>query len=185
LKFAKKEEETQQVINEIQLLVEFHNLKEQKQKLEFLLNGGTTEDKVKHLIKNTVEKSKLDRNEYDILVREMKEFDDLEKMRENKQKDSITIELFPIGHFSVPKEKIDSFYEILSIDSYKLIKRLDFFFDNGIIPVLNILNENIIQEGYMNGNLDDKGIVSWRRIRVIREKLYNEEMKRQEIKYGL
>lgn len=185
LKFAKKEEETQQVIYEIQSMVEFHNLKEQKQKLEFLLNGGTTEDKVKHLIKNTVEKSKSDRKEYDELVREMKEFDDLEKKQENNKIESVTVELFPIGHFSVPKEKIDSFYEILHIDSYKLTKNFNFFFDNGIIPVLNILNENIIQEGYVNGNLDDKGIVSWRRIRVIRENLYKEKIRRQEVKHGL
>ena len=70
LKFAKKEDEAKQVIKEIQSLVDFHNLKEQNQKLEFLLNGGTTEDKIRHLIENTVEKSKSDRNEYDELVRE-------------------------------------------------------------------------------------------------------------------
>jgi hypothetical protein len=185
LKFAKRDKDTQEVINEIQSLVEFHNLKEQKQKLEFFLNGGTTEDKVKNLIDNTVEKSKSDRIEFDELVREMKEFDDLEKEQGNNKKDSVTVELFPIGHFSVPREKIDSFYEILNIDSYKLTKNLNFFFDNGIIPVLNILNENIIQEGYVNGYLDDKGIVSWRRIRMIRENLYKEKIKRQEIKYGL
>lgn len=185
LKFAKKEKEAQQVINELQSLVEFHNLKEQKQKLEFLLNGGTTEEKVKHLIKNTVEKSKSDRKEYDKLVQEMQEFDDLEKKQENYKNDSVTVELFPIGHFSVPREKIDSFYEILNIDSYKLTKNLNFFFDNGIIPVLNILNENIIQEGYVNGKLDDKGIISWRRIRIIRESLFKENIRRQEIKYGL
>jgi len=185
LKFAKKHNEAEQVINEIQALVEFHNLKEQKQKLEFLINGGTTEDKVKNLINNTVEKSKSDREEYDKLVQEMKEFDDLEKKQKRDKEESVTIELFPIGHFSVPKSKIDKFYEILNIDSYKLTKHLDFFFENGIIPILNILNENITKEGYANGKLDDKGIESWRRIRVIRENLYKDKILRQEIKYGL
>jgi len=185
LKFAKKEEEAQQVISEIQSLVDFHNLKEQKDKLEFLVNGGTTEDKVKYLIKNTVEKSKSDRKEYEELVREMKEFDELEKKQESNKTDSFTVELFPIGHFSIPKEKIDSFYEILNIDSYKLTKTLNYFFDNGIIPVLNILNEDIVQEGYGNGNLDDKGIVSWRRITMIRENLFKEKISRQEIRHGL
>jgi hypothetical protein len=185
LKFAKKQDEAEQVISEIQSLVDFHNLKEQKQKLEFLTNGGTTEDKVKHLIANTVEKSKSDRNEYDKLVREMTEFDDLEKKEKSDKEESVTVELFPIGHFSVPKEKIDTFYEVLNIDSYKLTKNLNFFFENGIIPILNILNENITKEGYVNGKFDDKGIESWRRIRMIRENLYKEKIRRQEIKYGL
>jgi len=185
LKFAKKQDEAEQVINEIQSLVDFHNLKEQKQKLDFLVNGGTTEDKVKQLIENTVEKSKSDREEYDRLVQEMKQFDDLEKKQKSDKEESVTIELFPIGHFSVPKGKIDKFYEILNIDSYKLTKNLNFFFENGIIPILNILNENITKEGYANGKLDDKGIESWRRIRVIRENLYIEKIRRQEIKYGL
>ena len=116
---------------------------------------------------------------------EKKEFDDLEKNQENEKMDTHTIELFPIGHFSVPKDKIDKFYEILNIDSYKLTKNLNFFFENGIIPVLNILNENISNEGYANGKLNDKGIESWRRIRVIRENLYKEKILRKEIKYGL
>ncbi|MBP1645225.1 MAG: hypothetical protein H6Q16_800 [Bacteroidetes bacterium] len=183
LKFAKKQNKAEQVINEIQALVDFHNLKEQKQKLEFLINGGTTEDKVKHLIEITVEKSKSDRDEYDKLVREMKEFDDLEKNQKRDKEESGTIELFPIGNFSVPKSKIDKFYEILNIDSYKLTKHLDFFFENGMIPILNILNENITNEGYANGKLDDKGIESWRRIRVIREDLYKEKIFRQDINY--
>lgn len=183
LKFSNKEADAKKVVNEIQSLINFHDLKEQKRKFEFLINGGTTEEKVKTLIENTLEKSKSEREEYDKLVNEMKEFDELEKNQENNKTESSTIELFPIGHFAIPKEKIDSFYEILNIDSYKLTKNLDFFFENGIIPVLNILNENITQEGYANGNLDDKGIASWRRIRVIRENLYKAKILRHEIKF--
>lgn len=182
LKFAKKQDDAEQVISEIKSLIDFHDLKEQKQKLEFLINGGTTEDKVRYLIANTVEKSKLDRDEYDKLVREMEQFDDLEKKQKIDKEESVTVELFPIGHFLVPKAKIDVFYEILNIDSYKLTKNLNFFFENGIIPILNILNENITKEGYANGKFDDKGIESWRRIRRIREDLYKEEIRRQEIK---
>jgi len=185
LTFAKKEEDARQVIDEIKSLIDFHNLKEQKQKLEFLLNGGTIEDKVKHLIANTIGKSKSEKNEYDILVREMKEYDELEKKKENTWIETVTVQLFPIGHFSIPVEKIDRFYEILNIDSYKLTKNLNFFFENGIIPILNILNENITQEGYVNGNADDKGIESWRRIRKIREYLFREKFRRNEIEHRL
>jgi len=115
----------------------------------------------------------------------MEAFDKLEeKQNSQKTKESVIVELFPIGHFSIPKENIDRFYEILNIDSYKLTKHLNYFFDNGIIPVLNILNKNITEEGPANGNLDDKGIDSWRRIRKIREDLFQEKFKRIKLKYG-
>lgn len=185
LKFTKKEDEAQVVISEIKSLIDFHNLKEQKKKLEFLLNGGTTEDNIKQLIANTIDKSKSDRDEYDKLVESMKEFDKLDEKQETSKTESVTVNLFPIGHFLIPMEKIDRFYEILNIDSYKLTKNLNFFFENSIIPVLNILNENISQEGYVNGNADDKGIESWRRIEEIRKDLFQERIKRQIIKYGL
>lgn len=186
LSFVNREIDAEKVLDEIRELIEFHNLKEQKQKLNFLLDGGTTEGKVKQLIENTIEKSKSDRDEFDKLTREMIVLDELEEKQESKDvSESVTVELFPIGHFAVPKKNIDRFYEILNIDSYKLTKHLNFFFENGIIPVLNILNENISQEGHANGNSDDKGIESWRRIRKIREDLFNEKIRRKKMKYGL
>ena len=116
----------------------------------------------------------------------MKSLDKLEEDEnlENDKTESVTIELFPIGHFSIARSRINEFYDILNIDSFKLIKHLDFFFDNGIIPVLNIFNE-IKVEGHCNGMLDDKGIESWRRIKEIRVGLYENKFKRQKMKYGL
>lgn len=183
LKFQREEEKSNQVINEIQTLIDLHDLKEQKVRLEFLLNEGTIEDKIHLLITDTLGKHDSDKNEFDKLVLEMREFDKLEKQNMNTRINSITIELFPIGHFSIPKEKLDILYDILGIDSYKLTRSLDYFFENGIIAVLNILNEKIIQEGYVNGNQDDKGIESWRRIRVIRENLFKNGMYRQNLKH--
>ncbi|MCK4663596.1 MAG: DUF4365 domain-containing protein [Bacteroidales bacterium] len=185
LHFVKKNNEAKKVADEISELIEFHSLKEQKKKFNFLLNGGTIEENVKKLLANTVEKSKADKAEHQRLVDEMKSFDKLEIEQGDKNIGGVvTVELFPIGHFSIPKNNIDQFYELLEIDSYKLTKHLDYFFDNGIIPVLNIFN-NIKVEGHCNGMLDDKGIISWRRIRKIREDLYKLKFKRKIIKYGL
>lgn len=184
--FLNNIEGASEIASEIEQLIEFHDLKEQKKKFHNLQNEGTIQERLKKLIQDTFEKSKLEKIEYDSLVEAMKLLDSKEQSGDvNKiDNDSYTIELFPIGHFAIPKKSLDEFYEILQIDSYKLTKHLNFFFENGIIPVLNIYN-HIIAEGYANGKLDDKGIESWRRIHEIRNKLYLANVKRRKLKIGL
>lgn len=184
--YMKKDDETARIAKEMNELTEFHDLKESKTKLDFLLNGGTIEEQLLVLFQNTVKKSEDSKKEYQELIDEMKAIDKLEEDEnlKNDKTESVTIELFPIGHFSIARSRINEFYDILNIDSFKLIKHLDFFFDNGIIPVLNIFNE-IQVEGHCNGMLDDKGIESWRRIKEIRVGLYENKFNRQKIKYGL
>lgn len=167
----------------MQELIEFHGLKEQKRKLDYLLDNGSTKDNLLKLVQNTVGKSKSDKDEYESLINEMKLLDEKEISELQSDSDLVTVELFPISHFSISKNRLDEFYEVLKIDSYKLTKHLDYFFDNGIIPVLNIFNE-IKEEGYANGKLDDKGIESWRKIRDIRVALYEKKFVRKKIKYG-
>lgn len=184
--FMKKDSEASLIAKEMQELIEFHDLNESKSKIDYLLDGGTIGEQLLNLFQNTFQKSENSKKEHQKLVNEMKALDKLEEEL-NFEKDKVevfTIELFPIGHFSVTKNRLNEFYEILNIDSYKLIKHLDFFFDNGIIPVLNIFNE-IKVEGPCNGILDDKGIESWRRIKEIREGLFESKFYRQKLKYGL
>lgn len=184
--YMKKDDETVRIVKEMNELVEFHDLKESKTKVDFLLNGGTIQEHLLTLFVNTVKKSEDSKKEYIDLVNEMKALDKLEEVEnlENDKTEAVMIELFPIGHFSFARNRINEFYDILNIDSFKLIKHLDFFFNNGIIPVLNIFNE-IKTEGHCNGMLDDNGIESWRRIKEIRVRLYENKFNRQKIKYRL
>ncbi|HTO15409.1 MAG TPA: DUF4365 domain-containing protein [Edaphocola sp.] len=183
LDFIGNVEDSKSVAKEMQELIEFHGLKEQKRKLDYLLDNGSTKDNLLKLVQNTVGKSKSDKDEYESLINEMKLLDEKEISELQSDSDLVTVELFPISHFSISKNRLDEFYEVLKIDSYKLTKHLDYFFDNGIIPVLNIFNE-IKEEGYANGKLDDKGIESWRKIRDIRVALYEKKFVRKKIKYG-
>lgn len=184
--YMKKDDETVRISKEMNDLAEFHDLKDSKAKIDFLLNGGTIQEHLLTLFQNTVEKSEDLKKEHLKLIDEMRALDKLEenKTLENNTNETVTIELFPIGLFSITRNQINEFYEILNIDSFKLIKHLDYFFDNGIIPVLNIFNE-IKNEGHCNGMLDDKGIESWRKIKNIRFHLYEKEFRRQKTKYGL
>lgn len=185
LQFINKQKESDEIVNELKELIDFHGLKECKRKLDFLLDHGTTKERLVKLFQDTVGKSKAERAEYHSIIKEMKTIDNQEiKENENDNNDkTTTIELFPIGHFSVQKNRLNEFYQLLQIDSNKLIRHLEYFFDNEIIPVLNIFNE-IKEEGYCNGMMDDKGIVSWRKIRDIRVKLYEKKFKRKIIKFG-
>lgn len=184
--YMQKDDESNKVAKEMINLAEFHDLKESKTKIGFLLNGGTIQEQLLTLFQNTVTKSDDSKKEYIELVNEMKALDKLEEDEqfEIDTTETVIIELFPIGHFSIIRNRINEFYDILNIDSFKLIKHLDFFFDNGIIPVLNIFNEIEI-EGPCNGMLDYNGIESWRRIKEIRVGLYEKKFKRHKIKYGL
>ncbi|KZS39510.1 hypothetical protein AWE51_25725 [Aquimarina aggregata] len=183
--YMKKDNEIASISKEMNDLAEFHDLKESKAKIDFLLNGGTIQEHLVTLFQNTVEKSDDLKKEHLKLVDEMKALDKLEedKILKDNESETVIIELFPIGHFSIVRNQINEFYDILNIDSFKLIKHLDYFFDNGIIPVLNIFNE-IKNEGYCNGMLDDKGIESWRKIKEIRFGLYEKEFRRQKINTG-
>ncbi|MDD4992739.1 MAG: DUF4365 domain-containing protein [Paludibacter sp.] len=180
LMFIKKHSDAEKVAAEIYQLIEFHDLKEAKRKFDFLRNDGTMENALLNMLSDTVGKAKKDRNEYDLLIDEMVELDELESKIENDQNDHervVIVELFPMKHFLIPKQRLDEFYELLHVNNYQLIKQLNMFFDNNIIPVLNIFNE-IEREGYLNGMADDKGIESWRKIRDIRVKLFNQKFRR-------
>lgn len=181
-RYMRNGDESSLIAKEMNELVEFHDLKKGKTKLHLLLNGGTLEEQLLILYQNTVQKSEDFKKEYQELVAEMNVLDKMEEQErlKNEQIESVTIELFPIGHFSVARNRINEFYDILNIDSYKLIKHLDFFFDSGIVAVLNVFNE-IKNEGHCNGMLDDKGIESWRRIRDIRVGLYEKKFIRKKI----
>jgi len=176
--FLGKIEDAQLVAKQMQELIEFHDLKKQKIKLDYLLDKGTIKESLIKLLQDTFGKSETNKDEYYSLINEMKILDEKEANEIQSNFDSVTIELFPVSHFLIPKNRLDEFYEILKIDSYKLTKNLDFLFNNGIVPVLNILND-ITEEGYGNGKLDDKGIESWRKIRDIRLALYNKKFLRK------
>lgn len=181
--YLNKNDNANQIMEEMLDLIDFHGLNEFKPKIDFLLKQGTTGELLFNLFQNTIQKSEDENKEYQNIVEEMKNYDILEKALYQKNKtESVTVELFPIGHFSIERVKLRKFYEILNIDSYKLTTCLDAFFDNNIIPVLNIFNE-IKVEGYCNGMLDYKGIENWRKIKEIRSQMFENKFYRQEIKF--
>lgn len=177
--FMDNTEAREDVEEEMKKLIDFYELKESKSKFDFLMNGGTTSEQLELLFSTNLN-GKKKTEEYNSLIKEMKAIDALEERRtpKNYTKDVIVVDLFPIQYFIIDKNRLKIFYKILNIDNAELIENLNFFFDNGIIPILNILIE-VKTEGPLNGHLESKGVESWRRIRDIRLALYENKFYRK------
>lgn len=177
--FKKNSKASQSTASEMEELIEFYELKESKSKFDFLINGGTTSEQLESLFSANLN-TKKNQDEYNSLINEMKAIDALEEKErpKNNAHETVVVDLFPIQYFEIDKSRLETFYKILKIENPDLIENLNFFFDNGIVPILNILTE-VKTEGPLNGNLESKGIDSWRKIKNIRLALYKNKFYRQ------
>ena len=178
--FQDDTEASQSIANEMKELIEFYELKESESKIDFLLNGGTTNEQLKLLFGSLLDSPLKNKEDFDALVNEMKAIDAKEEKEKPAEvsEETVVVDLFPIQYFLIDKKRLETFYDILNIENIELKKQLDFFYDNGIIPILNILTE-VRKEGPLNGHLESQGIKSWRRIRDIRLALYENKFYRQ------
>jgi hypothetical protein len=148
-------------------------------KIEFILNGGTFVEN----IRNDFKSYKKEMDEIKKMNKELKELDKKDSFAKRTE-NGMTIELFPIDHFFIPNEKLDLFFnEIIEISDKELISHITWMKEEGIIPVLNIYVEDIKNEGRENGNLEYKGLSSHKNLYRIRKSLYENEIKRVEIKF--
>ncbi|MDT0648145.1 DUF4365 domain-containing protein [Zunongwangia sp. F260] len=148
-------------------------------KIDFILNGGTFIENIRDDFKSY----RKEMNEIKKMNEELKELDKKDSFAKRIE-NGMTIELFPIDHFFIPNEKLDLFFnEIIGISDEELISHIIWMKEEDIIPVLNIYVEDIKNEGRENGNLEYKGISSHKNLYRIRKCLYENEIKRVEIKF--
>jgi len=166
---------------EAENLIENYELTDKKRRLDYLKHKGTTHQRFKAWIDGIFEEGKKKKEEYETLVAEMQDMDDKERKTRVKMNNCLSIQLFPIGYFSFPKEKIRRVYEILNIKSSSAKKGFDSVF-NITMPIANIFYDEIVQEGPLDGNLADKGIESWRNIYRIRKAFYKNKFYRNEMR---
>ncbi|PQJ79557.1 DUF4365 domain-containing protein [Polaribacter porphyrae] len=172
--------ENEERVNEVISLMEDYILKfpnpELKKKIEFTKEGGTL---INHLINQKENIKKID-EEIKSKREELIKLDSIEKEKNLSHSNYHIVELFPIGHFQVPKNKIKIFFEIVNISDEKLkihIKKLL----KMIIPVFNTYSLKINTEGYLKGNLEYKGIESYRNMYKIRKAFFENKFYRTKI----
>jgi hypothetical protein len=182
LHYLKKMDEANRIMSELETLIDKFDLDDHKQRLEYLKNGGTTHETFKNWMEQIFTNADNRRKELDRMREEMMQMDEEEKTVKGKsQVGNLQINLFPIGYFQFPKEKIELVYEIIQVINPEVKKHFDEMFKM-VIPIANILHNPIEMEGPQDGNLADRGIENWRNIYRIRKAFYENRFYRFDIK---
>ena len=164
-RLQKKESE---IILQLESYIERYQNPELRKTIDFIKKGGTF---VQHLLKT---KKKIEEIEIEIetMKAELIELDKKEK--KSPSKGSVTINLFPIGYFKIPVNKIETCYEILEIKDFNLKTHMNQLFEI-IIPIINVYVLNITEEGNLKGNLEYTGIESYRKMYRVRKAFFENE----------
>lgn len=178
LDFFKKEEEALKTINELELEMDLTDSEPDKAKFSFLKEEGTFHQRLRKLIKELPEKAQSFIKEWEEKVKLMQEWDQEDKNKTiDSPNGSYSIDLFPIGMFLFPKESLGIVHDILKINDDELREQLSAMHEI-VTPIINILYENITQEGPREGNLAHKWGVSDKNIYRIRKAFYENKFLR-------
>ncbi|HET8886095.1 MAG TPA: DUF4365 domain-containing protein [Salinimicrobium sp.] len=147
-------------------------------KINFILTGGTFVENVKKDFSSFQE-------EFEEIKKMKAELEALDKSDSftKPKKEGLTIELFPVGHFYVPNDKLNLFfYDIVKITDRELIDHI-VWMGSKVIPVLNILIPDIKNEGRGEGMVENRGILNYQNMYRIRKQLFEFEIKRVKINF--
>lgn len=174
-------ENANNVMIELESLIDTYDLKDQKRRLEFLKNKGTTHETFRDWFTSIFEKTKIEKEEYESQRQEMMKMDEEEQnVKKKSKKDNFQIHLFPIGYFEFPKDEKDKVYEIINVNQ-EAKQTFDNMFGE-FIPIANIYYDQIIKEGYVDGKTAEQGASSWKNIYRIRKAFYDNKFYRFEPK---
>jgi hypothetical protein len=171
-----KKDKREEVVNALNSYAERYNNPELKKKIDFTISGGT-------FTKYMLEKAKAIKNseiEIEKMRDELIKMDEEERDKKYSSKDSYVINIFAAGYFQIPKDYIDKCFEILNIDS-NVKERLTWYFNQNIVPVINPYTVEIKSEGYEGGNLEYKGVESYKNMYRIRKAFFENKFYKTDI----
>jgi len=166
----------------LQEIADNYEMADIKRKLNYLKSGGTTHEKIHKHFGDISEQTENIVKEVEGLIEEMKKMDEQERSKICSIENSYCISLLPIGEFCFPKSQLEEVLSILNIKNVETRKVFTNFFEQGIVPVANIYNSEVIQEGPLNGRLADTDPECWRNIYRIRKAFYDNQFYRIERK---
>lgn len=173
------DEKVNSTITLMETYVERYSSPDLKSKIDFIKNGGTF---VQYMLTTKKKIQELE-DEVESKRNELIELDKIEKGNVLPSGESNTIELFPMGYFQFPKNKIGKVFKILGIEDQNLKDKLGWFFNEGIIPIINVYAVEIKHEGSLNGVLEYKSIDSYRNMHRIRKLFYENKFYRKDLKF--
>lgn len=157
---------------ELMDIVDNYELREYKGKLDWLLNSGTTHERFELFLIKFSDDKNIAKAKIEKMKTELAQLEEIEQKTKTKIKEAYFIELFPIGTFEFPQSEKEKVYDIIGVKSVEAKEEFDYFFQNNIVPVANIYNKIIEQEGPLNGQMAFKGIDDYENIYRIRKELF-------------
>jgi len=166
LEFYSKIEEANDTLNEMIEIAKKMDFVDLAQKTKNLIKGNSFLNQLKETQKRVSEKQQ------ELLKREEVAFQKFKEIHDKEQNiidegqdvisndDSLIIEIFRIGFYCIEKPRLDEFFGLLNIEKDSdLAKKIRVMgFKLNAIPRLNIIPENILEEGYGEGNNSFKNI---------------------------
>lgn len=175
LHYLKRFELADLLMNELEESVELIDIKNLKNQLEFIKNGGTNHQMLQKLLDDSINNPK---EKIEQLRLELIHIDKNEEYKNLNKEDYFQVNLFPIGDFFVPKNNLEEFYKIFDIKKDKLKEKFKFMFDLGVIPVVNTYVFPIKQEGFLQGNLEYKSFENYLNMFNARKKFFENKFYR-------
>lgn len=175
--------DAQKILSELENLINQYDLIELKERFEYLKSEGPTHTRFDALLSEIFEK----RRQYNETSK--KQADEIAEMDRNdsqaiKLKDNCyLIELFPMGYYQFPPEKLPQVFEILNINLDSTKKQFENILNNQAVPIANLYNNPITREGPLNSYAANKGLDGWANLYRVRKAFY--ESKFYKIEYGV
>ncbi|WP_375587777.1 DUF4365 domain-containing protein [Flagellimonas aurea] len=167
--FLGRLEDAEMTITELEKLCNMLDIADLKERIEFLKSGGTNHQ----LLSKTLRPIEVHRDETNRLRQELLELDRTEKVSVTNINEYHQINLFPMGVFLVPEKEVNKLFEIFSIEDEELIGQIKTMFNLGVVPIINTYVFPVIKEGPLDGNLENKGLQSYRNMYNARKAFFN------------
>lgn len=175
LHYLKRYELADLLINELEESVELIDIKNLKNQLEFIKNGGTNHQMLEKLLDDKVNNPK---EKIEQLRLELIHLDETEKNININQADYFQVTLFPIGDFYVPKNNLEKFFKIFEIKKKKLKKQFKYMFELGIVPIVNTYVYPIKEEGPQEGIIEYRSFESFQNMYNARKSFFENKFYR-------
>jgi hypothetical protein len=169
LQFSGQEDLAKVHTKELEDFIDTFEFSSYKPEVDKLRAGQTTYNFFRELIEENFKKPKRIAQEYKQKMQNLEETEQRLRRQFSYSEPVYVVHLFPIGYFNIPVSMIDKLYDLLNIKVETLKERLSDLFKE-VVPILNICNQDIIQEGILDGQKNFT-YESLERISSIREKL--------------
>lgn len=172
--------QAQTILSELESLINNYDLVELKQRLNYLKAEGPMHTRFDTWLTTIFEKKRNYAEMSKKQADEMMEMDRKDQEAIKLENNTHQIHLFPIGYFQFPKEKLQVVFEILNVSEDSTKNQFENMFNNKVVPIANLYNNPITEEGPLNGMLANKGLEGWANLYRIRKAFYESNFYRVE-----